>query len=182
MCAILVAALGYQPLRHILNSSGISRFTTEFQLDMVRLGIGLYGVDAILQPNLQTVFTLKATISQLKTVPAGETVGYNRMGKTKAETRVATVTIGYADGLSRRLSNGKGGMYLHGKLAPIIGNVCMDMCMLNVTHIPQAAVGDEVIIFGEKNPVQDLAKLLETIPYEIFTNVSNRVKRVYFQD
>ena len=180
--AQITAKIGYTPLRHILNTSGISRFHQRFPMEMVRLGIGLYGVDAepTIQKNLQTVLTLKATISQIKTVQAGETIGYNRMGKATRNTRIATVSIGYADGISRSLSNGKGAFLVENQLAFIIGNVCMDMCMIDITDIPSAKEGAEVVIFGESRPVQDFATQAQTIPYEIFTNVSNRVKRVYF--
>lgn len=179
----LAARLGYRPLRHILNSGGIVRFPA-YQMDMVRLGIGLYGVDSsrILQSKLQTVNTLKATISQVKQVAGGETVGYGRMGKAEAPMRIATLSIGYADGLLRRAGNGRYSVLVHGKKAPLFGNVCMDMVMADVTDIPQAAGGDTVEVFGAGNPVQALAECLGTIPYEIFTSISERVKRVYVQD
>jgi alanine racemase len=180
----LVAAIGYRPLRHILNSGGINRFAAAYQMDMVRLGIGLYGIDSSneIQQQLHTVMTLKATISQIKNVPPNESIGYNRMSRTTTPTRIATVSIGYADGLSRQLSNGKGSLYLHGKLAPIIGNVCMDMCMIDITAIPAATEGDIVEVFGLHQPVTSLANTLNTIPYELFTAVSSRVKRIYFQE
>ncbi len=172
----------YPIMRHILNSSGILRFS-EAQYEMVRLGIGLYGIAATPneQNQLEQVATLKTTISQIKNVPANETVGYSRKGKLKRDTIVATVAIGYADGISRRLSNGVGKMLVNGKLAPIIGSVCMDMCMLDITDIP-AKEGDEVIIFGTEFPVTEIAKNTGTIPYEILVNVSQRVKRVYFYE
>jgi len=173
--------LGYAPLRHICNSSGIIRFP-QYQMDMVRLGIGLYGIDGLIQKELEVVNTLKATISQIKKVKARETVGYNRSGKVAKSTRIATISIGYADGLPRATSNGQYSVYLKGQLAPIIGNVCMDMCMLDVSHIPKVAEGDEVEIFGPHLPVEQLAAQLNTIPYEIFTGISSRVKRIYFQE
>lgn len=180
MSTLISKHLSYPVLRHILNSSGIERFP-EAQFDMVRLGIGLYGISVIHQERLQPIGTLCTVISQVKTIPAGETVGYNRKGKIARETKIAVIPIGYADGLNRRLGNGVGKFWVKGKLAPIIGNLCMDMCMIDVTGIP-ATEGDKVIIFGEKLPVTDLAKAIGTIPYEILTGISSRVKRVYFQE
>jgi alanine racemase len=175
--------IGYQPTRHILNSHGITRFS-KYQMDMVRLGIGLYGVDASgeLQDKLHVVNTLKATISQIKTIQKNETVGYSRKGKVDQTKRIATISVGYADGLLRGAGNGRFKVFIHGQEAPIIGNVCMDMSMIDISEIPQAKEGDEVIIFGEKPTVNELAKSLNTIPYEIFTGISRRVKRVYFQE
>lgn len=174
--------LAYRPKRHILNSSGILRFS-QYQFEMVRLGIGLYGIDGseIVQNQLKVVNTLKATISQIKQVPHTDTVGYNRSGKFKQAKKIATVNIGYADGLARKTGNGNYAVSVQGKQAPIVGNVCMDMCMIDVTHIPNVQIGDEVIIFGASPTVADLANCLETIPYEVFTSVSNRVKRIYFR-
>lgn len=168
--------------RHILNSSGILRFP-DAQFEMVRLGIGLYGIaaDDFEQKHLRHVSTLKTTISQLKNVPAGESIGYSRKGRAAQNMRIATVPIGYADGLSRRLSNGAGKMFIHGKAAPIVGNVCMDMCMLDVSGI-HCAEGDEVIVFSAEHPITNLAKDMGTIAYEVLTNVSRRVKRVYYQE
>ncbi|MEK6615309.1 MAG: alanine racemase, partial [Bacteroidota bacterium] len=169
-------------LRHILNSAGIVRFPGA-QFEMVRVGIGLYGIGAneSEQQQLKNVSTLKTTISQIKNIPEGESVGYSRTFVAKKETRIATVPIGYADGLSRRLGNGKGKMIVQGKQAPIVGNVCMDMCMLDITNI-QCAEGDEVIVFGEQYPIYEIAKDMGTIPYEVFTGISRRVKRVYFHE
>ena len=171
------------PIRHILNSTGITRFRN-YQMDMVRLGLGLYGIDGanMLQNQLQCVSALKTYIAQIKEVPTSETVGYGRKGRLSKTSKIATVNIGYGDGLHRRLSNGRGKMWICGKLAPIVGNVCMDMTMLDVTHIEGVKAGDEVEIFGEHLPVQQIAKCLETIPYEVFTRVSNRVKRIYFRN
>ena len=184
----LSEALGYRPTRHILNSSGIVRFP-EHQMEMVRLGIGLYGIDesGILQDQLQTVNTLKATISQIKIIEKGETVGYGRSGKADHNMRIATLSIGYADGLLRKAGNGNYNVLIKGKKAPLIGNVCMDMVMADVTQIPGAQEGDEIIVFGKYNnkitqPVQELARCLKTIPYEIFTSISGRVKRMYVQE
>jgi len=170
------------PMRHILNSGGIVRFR-EHQMDMVRLGIGLYGIGcAEIQDELDVVSTLKATISQIKTVRQNETIGYNRAGKSSLDMRIATVSIGYADGFLRQLGNGRGSVIIHGKEARTVGNICMDMCMVDISDIPEAREGDEVIIFGKEKPVQQLADELQTIPYEVFTNISGRVKRVYFQE
>lgn len=176
------ADLGYAPIRHIVNTGGIARFP-EFHFDMVRLGIGLYGIDSSgLQEQLRIVNTLKATISQIKTVAPGETVGYNRNGPVRRRSRIATISLGYADGFLRLAGNGRYAVSIHNQPAPTIGNVCMDMTMVDVTGIPAAREGDEVEVFGEKQPVQQLAAALQTIPYEVFTNISERVKRVYWQE
>lgn len=169
-------------LRHILNSAGIIRFP-DAQFEMVRLGIGMYGVafDKNEQGKLQHVSTLRTTISQIKQVRAGDTVGYSRKGKADKDITIATVPIGYADGLSRKLGNGKGKMIVHGKPAHVVGNVCMDMCMIDISGIP-ANEGDEVIVFGKEYPIVEVAQDLDTIPYEVLTNVSRRVKRVYYQE
>jgi len=174
--------LAIKTLKHALNSAGIVRFPAE-QMDMVRLGIGLYGIEAtgILQEQLQTVGTLKTIISQIKEVKKGETVGYCRKGKADEDTVIATIAVGYADGYDRRFSNGKGKALVNGKLCPIIGNVCMDMCMLDITGV-NAYEGDEVILFGEDLPIYTLAAEIGTIPYEILTNVSERVKRVFYAE
>ncbi len=172
----------YPILKHILNSSGISRFP-DAQFEMVRLGIGLYGIgaNASEQSQLLNVSTLKTSISQIKNIPAQETIGYSRKGVATRDMQIATVPIGYADGLSRKLSNGKGKMMVKGKPAPIIGNVCMDMCMIDITDI-KANENDEVIVFGDANPITNIATDIGTIPYEVLTNVSRRVKRVYYQE
>ena len=179
----LAGGLGYRPVRHILNSGGIVRFP-EYQMEMVRLGIGLYGIDSsrLLQNQLQTVNTLKATISQIKYLEPGETVGYSRMGKSHKPMRIATLSLGYADGLLRRAGNGHYQVLIRNKKAPVVGNVCMDMTMVDVTGIPEAEEGDPVIIFGKELPVEELAACLGTIPYEIFTTISERVKRIYIQE
>ncbi|MES2397889.1 MAG: bifunctional UDP-N-acetylmuramoyl-tripeptide:D-alanyl-D-alanine ligase/alanine racemase [Bacteroidota bacterium] len=172
----------YPIMKHILNSAGITRFP-DAQFDMVRLGIGLYGIGAGTseQSQLQNVSTLKTSISQIKNIPANETIGYSRKGVATRDIQIATVPIGYADGLSRKLSGGKGKMIVNGQYAPIIGNVCMDMCMIDITDI-NASENDEVIVFGEAYPITEVAKDVGTIPYEILTNVSRRVKRVYYQE
>jgi Alr-MurF fusion protein len=182
MSSKIAEHFSYPVLRHILNSAGIVRFP-DAQFDMVRLGIGLYGigVNPAEQALLQDVSTLKTTISQIKNIPENETIGYSRKGVAKRNMQIATVPIGYADGLSRKLSNGKGRMIVNGKAAPIVGNVCMDMCMIDITDIP-CSEGDEVIVFGEGYPITEVAKDLDTIPYEVLTNVSRRVKRVYYQE
>lgn len=174
--------LGAKPLRHILNSAGILRLP-DFQLDMVRLGIGLYGVDPTAEKftQLQPVATLKTVISQIKKINKGESVGYGRKGKAESELTIATIAIGYADGFSRSFSRGKGFVLIHGMKAPVIGNVCMDMTMVDVTGI-SAHEGDEVIIFGEGLPIQELAERIETIPYEILTSTSTRVKRIFVSE
>ncbi len=172
--------LYYKVMRHILNSSGIERFP-EAQLDMVRLGIGLYGISAIENNKLANVNTFRSIISQIKEVPMGHTVGYSRGHKTKSDTRIAVVPVGYADGLDRRLGNGTGRMIINGVSVPVVGNICMDMCMVDIGNLT-AREGDEVIVFGEDNPISDIADALSTIPYEVFTNISSRVKRVYVQE
>lgn len=174
--------LDYKPLRHALNTSGITRWPSA-QLDMVRLGIGLYGFDSALKNNqgLQTVAVLKTTVTQVKELSAGETVGYSRNGVMPVGGKIATVKIGYADGYSRAFGNGVGKMLLNGNLVPTIGSICMDMCMLNVTGL-NVKTGDEVIVFNEQHAIVDLAKQIDTIPYEILTNISQRVKRVYFYE
>jgi alanine racemase len=178
----LEAALPYPFLKHIANSAAIIRHP-HLQLDMVRLGIGLYGVEiATDKLDLQPVATLRATIAQLKRLHPGETVSYNRRGIVKEESLIATVRIGYADGYARRLGNGVGRMWVAGHIAPVIGTVCMDMTMIDVTGIPNVSEGDEVIIFGHQLPVEQVAEWAGTIPYEIMTGVSGRVKRVYFQE
>ncbi len=180
---LLTEGLSYKPLKHILNSSGIVRFP-EHQMDMVRLGIGLYGIDSSeeIQEQLEVVQRLKATISQIKQVAPGETIGYSRKGKASSPLRIATISIGYADGLLREAGNGNFSVYVNGKPAPIIGNVCMDMCMIDITPYADVQEGDEVVIFGDQPSIRDLAKSLGTISYEVFTNISSRVKRVYFQE
>ncbi|MBD2755118.1 bifunctional UDP-N-acetylmuramoyl-tripeptide:D-alanyl-D-alanine ligase/alanine racemase [Spirosoma validum] len=180
--ATLETGLGYRPTRHLLNSAGIVRFT-DYRLDMVRLGIGLYGVEASgIDPNsLQTVGTLRTVISQIKTVQAGESVGYSRRGWLDHDARIATLAIGYADGYDRRLGNGVGEVWVNGTRCPTVGNVCMDMTMIDVTQA-SASEGDEVVIFGRELPIIELAQRIGTIPYEILTGVSERVKRVFFKE
>jgi Alr-MurF fusion protein len=177
------AVLNYRVLRHIANTSAIHRHTS-LQLDMVRLGIGLYGSDSnpAMQQQLKNVTTLKTTIAQLKKVKAGQTVGYSRKGVVQQDSIIATVRIGYADGYPRILSNGAGAMLVNGVPAKVIGNICMDMTMLDVTHIPNVQEGDAVIVFGEGLPVSEVAKQAQTIAYEILTGISQRVQRVYYEE
>ncbi len=179
----LAEGIGYRPWRHILNSSGILRFP-QYQMDMVRLGIGTYGIDAtgLVQGQLRTALTLRARISQLKSLQPGDTVGYGRSGAIQRPGTIATISIGYADGLPRAVGNGRFSLLIRGQRAPIIGNVCMDMCMVDVSGISGVEEGDEVIVFGEQLPATELARALNTIPYEVFTSVSPRVRRVYVHE
>jgi len=183
MSSQLTDYLGYRPIRHLSNTAGISRHKS-LHFDMVRLGIGLYGIDANekIQKRLQPISTLKTIIAQIKELPVGETVGYSRKGIINRASRIATVAIGYADGYYRSFGNGKAYMLVNGKPANVIGNVCMDMCMIDITGMEQVNEGDEVIVFGEKLPVSKLAQWADTIPYEIMTGISQRVKRVYVND
>ena len=176
----LQSAFSHHILRHMDNSAGIEHFP-ERQMDMCRLGLGLYGVDPRDNRILHTVSTLKTTILQLRHVPAGETVGYSRMGKVDRDSVIAAIPIGYADGLNRHLGNRHCYCLVNGQKAEYVGNICMDVAMIDVTDIP-CMEGDKVEIFGEHLPVTVLSDALDTIPYEVFTGVSNRVKRVYFQD
>jgi Alr-MurF fusion protein len=176
----LIEALGYSVIRHILNSSGIERFP-DAQFDMVRLGIGLYGISPVAPEKLRNVSTLKSTVLQVKHVYPGDTVGYGRKGKIDKPTVIAIIPVGYADGINRHLGNGNGKFIINGTAVPVIGNVCMDMTLLDVTGT-DTREGDEVIIFGEENPVTDMASELRTIPYEILTGISERVKRVYLYE
>ena len=181
-CSVFKQALKYPFLQHIANTSAVHRHP-DLQFNMVRLGIGLYGVDSAVhfQAKLKNVSTLKTTIAQIKKVTAGDTVGYNRAGKVNTDTTIATVRIGYADGYPRNQGNGKGAMLVKGHFAPVMGAVCMDMTMLNITGI-DAKEGDEVIVFGADLPVTDLAEKAGTIPYEILTGISQRVNRMYYEE
>ncbi|MDD2797065.1 MAG: bifunctional UDP-N-acetylmuramoyl-tripeptide:D-alanyl-D-alanine ligase/alanine racemase [Bacteroidales bacterium] len=177
---LLEQGVRYKSMRHILNSGGIERFA-DSQMDMVRLGIGLYGVSASGAEGLRSVSTLKTTILQIKHIAAGESVGYSRKWTLNRDSRVGCLPIGYADGLDRHLSNGVGEVMVNGKRAPIIGNICMDITMIDLTDIA-AEEGDSAIIFGENIPVTEMAEKLGTIAYEIITSISSRVKRVYFRE
>jgi len=177
---LLRKQFAYPFLRHIVNSSGILRHK-KLQLDMVRIGIGLYGT-GVENIQLQEVSVLKSTIAQLNEAPAGSSVSYNRSGIVKKDSLIATVRIGYADGYPRALGNGRGFMLIKGRLAPTIGNVCMDMTMIDITGIPGVEEGEEIIVFGKGLAVQQVADWAGTIPYEILTGISQRVQRVYFQE
>ncbi|GAA4378225.1 bifunctional UDP-N-acetylmuramoyl-tripeptide:D-alanyl-D-alanine ligase/alanine racemase [Hymenobacter koreensis] len=184
MAAEVEAGLGYAVIKHALNSPGIMRFP-EAHYDMVRLGIGLYGVEAAgLDPaGLRPVSNLRTTVSQIKQLPAGETVGYGRRGEAADyPRRIATLAIGYADGYDRRFSRGVGEVLIRGRRAPLVGNVCMDMCMVDVTQIPEAQEGDAAVVFGEGLGLTELASRIGTIPYELLTSVSERVKRVFISE
>ena len=176
----LQSAFSHHILRHIDNSAGIEHFP-ERQLDMCRLGIGLYGVDSRDNRILNNVCTLKTTILQIRHVPKEETVGYSRRGVLQRDSVIAAIPIGYADGLDRHLGRGHGYCLVNGQKAPYVGNICMDVAMIDVTDI-DCHEGDTVEIFGDNLPVTVLSDILDTIPYEILTGVSNRVKRIYFQD
>ena len=177
--AQLQEGFSFKIIRHICNTAGIQRYPGA-QFEMVRLGIGLYGVDPFTNEMLHNISTLRSTILQIHDVPKEETVGYGRKGILERDSRIAAVPIGYADGLNRHLGNGRGYCLVNGKKAPYVGNICMDVCMIDVTDI-DCREGDKVIIFGDNLPVTVLSDLLDTIPYEVLTSVSNRVKRVYFQ-
>ena len=175
----LIGQLPTKPFRHMLNTSGIINYAKEAQFDMVRLGIGLYGFanDPAETAKLKNVITLKSVISQIQTIEKGETVGYNRAFKATENVKTATIPIGHADGISRQFGNGVGYVYIHKQKAPIVGNVCMDMIMVNVTNI-NCNEGDEVLIFKDQIHIEDLAKRTNTIPYELLTAISQRIKRV----
>lgn len=173
-------AFSHRILRHICNSAAIERFP-ERHLDMVRLGLGLYGIDPSTNRILHNVTTLRTTILQIRDVPAGDSIGYSRRTFTERPSRIAAIPIGYADGLNRHLGNRKGYCLVNGMKAPYMGNICMDVCMIDVTDIP-CREGDPVEIFGDALPVTVLSDLLDTIPYEILTSVSERVKRIYFRE
>ncbi len=175
----LQAAFKHKILRHICNSAGIERFP-EAHYDMVRLGIGLYGINPITNAVMHNVSTLRSTILQIHDIKADETVGYSRRGHLTRDSRIAAVPIGYADGLNRHLGNGHAYCLVNGQKAPYVGNICMDVCMIDVTDI-NCRVGDAVEIFGDDLPVTVLSDVLETIPYEVLTGISTRVKRVYYQ-
>jgi alanine racemase len=174
----LTRSIGYKPLYHILNSAGIERFP-QWQFDMVRLGIGIYGVSALPGNHLATVASFKCKVLQIKTLkPEDGTIGYGRHGKIAPQgTVIATIPVGYADGLDRHLSRGKGSFMVNGHRVPTIGNICMDMTMLDVTGL-DVKVGDTVTIFGEEPSIAELADILGTIPYEILTSVPRRIERI----
>jgi len=178
----LISGIGYQPLRHILNSSGIANFT-DYQFDMVRIGIGMVGIsqNAEIQKRLQSAVRFKTVISQISEVEKGDTVGYSRRFKAEEPTRIATIPVGYADGIPRLIGNGIGKVCVNGNLVPIVGSVCMDMMMLNIENLP-AKEGDEVVIFNSCPTLEQFADYCKTIPYEVLTSISRRVKRIYIKD
>jgi alanine racemase len=178
--ALLESKLGYKIIKHIANSAAAIRHP-ELQLDMVRLGIGLYGVEMAPGLSLLAVATLRSAIAQLRTLPAGETISYNRRTTLTRPSVIATVRLGYADGYPRALGNGVGRVVIKGQRVPIVGTICMDMFMIDVTDVNEVSVGDEVILFGGTLSVQEVAGWAATIPYEILTGISTRVKRVYFE-
>jgi alanine racemase len=178
---LLTSEVDARFIRHIANSAGAIRHPS-LVMDMVRVGIGLYGIEKSSLLTLKPAITFRSTIAQIKIIPAGSGVSYNRKTVVERPTRLATVRVGYADGYPRSLGNRKGYVWVQEKLAPILGTVCMDMFMIDVTDIPTAQVGDEVILFGKELPVEQVAHWTTTIPYEILTGISQRVKRVYFQD
>ena len=181
MATAIGEVLGYRPLWHMANSAGIARWPSA-HFDMVRVGIGLHGIgaDAKETAQLLPVASLRTPIAQLKNLSAGDTVGYNRRGAITGDRVIATLPIGYADGFSRRLGNGVGRVWINGKAAPLTGNVCMDMCMVDVSGIP-CSVGDLAVVFDAAHPVSEVARDMGTIPYEVLTGISQRVKRVYVQ-
>lgn len=183
MSTKIISALDYTPLRHVSNTAAIVNHHS-LEYDMVRIGIGMYGINHINSPklHLQNVATLKTYIVQIRQLESGETIGYNRRGKLMRKSKIATVAIGYADGYLRQYANANAFMLINGHKAPIIGSICMDMCMLDVTDIPDVQEGDEVIVFGEDLPVETLAEWAGTISYEVLTHISNRVKRVHIND
>ena len=180
LSSVITEKLPYKVFRHILNSAGIERFP-EFQFEMVRLGIGLYGVSANGNQQIRSISRLKTSISQIRQIEPGQTVGYGRKGKVTMPSEIAVLPIGYADGYDRRLSNGVGAVFVKGQIAPVIGNICMDMCMIDVTGL-NVSVGEEVELMGEHILVSSIAENIGTIPYEILTGISQRVKRIYIQE
>ncbi len=177
----LRAVYGDTLLRHICNSAAIPRFP-DHHYEMVRLGLGLYGIDPVDGHSLHCISTLRTTILQIRDVVPPETVGYSRRGVLSRPSRIAAIPIGYADGLNRHLGNRRGYCLVHGQPAPYVGNICMDVALIDVTDIPDCAEGDSVEIFGPNLPVTQLAQWLDTIPYEVLTSVSTRVKRIYFTE
>ncbi len=182
MSSKIVAAFPYKIMRHLLNTAGITRFT-EYQYDMVRLGIGVYGVAVVDEDRgkLHNVMSLKSTIKQIKEYGPGETIGYGRHGKITKPSRIAVIPIGYADGLRRQLGNGKACFWVNGKPAPIIGNICMDLTMIDVTGI-DCQEDDTAVLFDDNHPIEIIAEACDTIPYEIMTRISQRVKRIYTKE
>lgn len=182
MASRIEAVIGYTTIKHICNSGAITRFK-QAHYNMVRLGIGMYGVgfNDVEKQNLENISSLKTKISQIKHLQSGDTVGYNRRGEITKNTSIATIPIGYADGFSRKLGNGRFSVYINKKPCKTVGNICMDMCMVDVSDVP-CQEGDEVIVFDTTGQLMELSEAMETIPYEVLTGISSRVKRVYVQE
>lgn len=182
MAAKIESALGYTVIRHICNSGAITRFK-EAHYEMVRLGIGMYGVgfNELEKQHLKNISSLKTRISQIRSLKKGETIGYNRKGVAEQDMTIATIPIGYADGLSRRTGNGNFAVHINGRACKTIGNICMDMCMVDITGL-NCREGDEVIVFESNQQLMELSAAMDTIPYEVLTNISTRVKRIYVQE
>ena len=178
----ILAGLDYKPLRHILNSPGIANFP-EFQFDMVRIGIGMIGLsqNSKIQAQLQNAVSFKTVISQISEVKTNETVGYSRRFKAEKNTKIATIPVGYADGIPRLIGGGKGTVFIQNKPFPIIGSICMDMLMVDIDDLP-AKEGDEVFIFNSQSTLEKFADTCQTIPYEVLTSISRRVKRIYIKN
>ena len=182
MTDLMLSLMPYPFKRHILNTAGISRYP-QYHYDMVRLGIGLYGVDPLGEnPALETVARLSTTVIAKRSWPAGTTIGYGRRGLLKRDSVVATIPIGYADGIDRHFGCGAASFAVRGTMCPTIGSICMDLCMIDVTDVPGVQVGDVVEIFGPAAPIHRLSDVQGTIPYEILTSVSPRVRRIYFRE
>jgi len=180
MASKVTAATSHTVLKHIVNSAGIERFP-EAHFDMVRLGIGLYGTEMVAGNKLENVVCLRSSVSQIKKVKKGESVSYNRSWIAEKDTTVGIVSVGYADGLMRNLGNGKLNLWIKNRPANIIGDICMDMCMVDLTGI-DAVEGDDVVVFDANHPIRDLAEKAGTITYEILSRISRRVKRVYYYE
>ncbi|MBP9549873.1 MAG: alanine racemase, partial [Chitinophagales bacterium] len=182
-CDVLEKQMGYAPMRHILNSPGISKFP-EAQMDMVRLGIGLYGDDPAKHVSEKLLFTssIETTVTQIKNINAGESIGYGRSVIAEKNMRIATLNIGYADGFRRSLGNGVAKVWINNNLYSVVGRVCMDMIMVDITGAKNIAEGDVAEIFGEHISLQQFSEWMQTIPYEVLTGISQRVKRIYLQE
>jgi alanine racemase len=174
------SSLGYPFLRHLLNTSGIIRFP-QYQYDMVRPGIGIYGAGSFEGIDLRPAGRFRTEISQVKVIPPGEPVGYGCASVSDNRRTIAILPVGYADGLSRRLGNGKGAVFIGGRRYPLIGNICMDMCMVDITD-SDIGEGDEAELFGVNISISEIAGLCGTIPYEILTSIPGRVKRVFYRE
>jgi alanine racemase len=183
ICKKIDSQISYSYLKHVLNTSGIIRFP-EAQFDMVRLGLGLYGFSPVqeIQQQLQSVINLSSVITQIKKVKKGETIGYNRTFTAQEDMQIAIVPVGYADGFPKELSNGVGSMLVHHKKCPIVGKVCMDMTMIDVTHLEYIAIGDEVTIYNADNSLDTIGAKIGKTPYELLTAISKRVPRIYVRE